>query len=50
MTAKEVEQFLKEYLGRETYYYNIVTWLDRLLYSPMPLRDMFTQELKQKAH
>jgi HEAT repeat protein len=50
MTRKELEQFLKKYLSRETYYYNIVTWLDRLIYSAEPLRQMFTYELEQQAH
>src|SRR6266571_1945970 len=37
---------LDKYLVRETYYYNVVTWLDRVLYSPEPYRDAFRKELR----
>ena len=30
----ELETLLEEYLGKDIYYYNVVTWLDRVLYSP----------------
>ena len=29
----ELEQFLNDYNSQSSYYYNIVTWLDRYLYS-----------------
>lgn len=44
-----LEQKLVEYLDRTTYYYNVVTWLDRLLYSPISLREMFVQQLQKEA-
>lgn len=45
----ELEAILDEYLSRETYYYNVVAWLDRLLYSPSSLREAFARELGDKA-
>jgi hypothetical protein len=49
LPREELEEILGEYLERETYYYNVVTWLDRLLYSPPPLKHMFAKELEEKA-
>lgn len=43
----ELEDLLKQCIGQETYYYNVITWLDRLLYSPTPLRDVFVRDLEQ---
>jgi hypothetical protein len=40
---------LESYLEKETYYYNVLTWLDRLLYSPSPLREMFVRELEKEG-
>jgi len=31
------------------YYYNVITWLDRLLYSPKPLRNFYLGKLKREA-
>jgi HEAT repeat protein len=45
----ELEELLNGYLRKGSYYYNVVTWLDRLLYAPPPLRDMFVRDLEQKA-
>ena len=36
-----MESMLEAQLNSEMYYYNIVTWLDRLLYSPEALREFF---------
>jgi hypothetical protein len=33
----------------ESYYYNVVTWLDRLLYSPLPLRLAYAEKLERMA-
>jgi HEAT repeat protein len=41
----ELEELLNEYPGNETYYYNVVTWLDRILYAPSSLKEMFTRDL-----
>jgi hypothetical protein len=49
MSIKELEQLLKRQHEKPSYYYNVVTWLDRLLYSPMYLREMFLNELERQA-
>lgn len=49
-TIKELEEFLKSYTARETYYYNVVTWLDRLVYAPVPLKGTFLRQLEQEAN
>jgi hypothetical protein len=48
-TWRDLEGMLEAQLNRETYYYNVVTWLDRLLYSPAPLREFFTRDLEKQA-
>ena len=45
----ELETLLSEYLENARYYYNVVTWLDRILYSPPTLREMFIRELEKQA-
>ena len=46
---EELAQLLKAQFDKETYYYNVVTWLDRLLYVPGPLKEFFVQELERQA-
>jgi hypothetical protein len=46
---KENAAILERQFDRETYYYNVVTWLDRLLYAPEPLRAFFAGQLKRTA-
>jgi len=41
----ESERLLREYTSRESYYYNVVAWLDRLLYAPPLLREAFRRQL-----
>jgi hypothetical protein len=45
LSMDELEKLLENYLARDSYFYNVVTWLDRLLYAPPPLREMFATEL-----
>jgi hypothetical protein len=45
----ELEALLEKYVGKDVYYYNVVAWLDRILYSPSPLREMFVKELEEEA-
>ena len=33
--------------NKETYFYNVVYWLDKILYAPSPLRELFLRELEQ---
>ncbi len=50
VAKNELEKFLETYLTGETYYYDVVTWLDRLVYSPSPLREMFVGALRHEAN
>jgi HEAT repeat protein len=49
LTADELKQLLDEYPGKGTYYYDVVTWLDRLLYAPQCLKEMFIRDLDQEV-
>jgi hypothetical protein len=49
LSRKELERLLDEYPSQGTYYYNVVTWLDRLLYAPSSLKEMFTRDLDQEV-
>jgi len=40
-----VEELLDEYLAKPTYYYNVVCWIDRVLYAPQLMRREFTRKL-----
>ena len=46
---EELEQLLDEYPNEGTYYYDVVTWLDRLLYAPQSLREMFLRDLDEEV-
>lgn len=48
-TNEELENVLETNLQKEKYYYNVVTWLDRLLYSPEPLKEFFVRRLEDEA-
>jgi hypothetical protein len=41
----ELEELMTEYVGRGRYFYNVVTWIDRLLYAPANLRKMYKAKL-----
>jgi hypothetical protein len=40
-----LEDLLEEYIGGKSYYYNVVTWMDRTLYAPGRYREYFKKEL-----
>jgi len=44
LTKPAMRKLLEEYLLRGRYFYNVVTLLDRALYSPKPMRDMYARE------
>jgi hypothetical protein len=48
-TSEELEAALEANLQKEKYYYNVVTWLDRLLYSPEPLKGFFVRKLAEES-
>ena len=41
-------EFLRAYIAKGTYYYNVVTWVDRLLYAPEPMSGYYASELDSK--
>jgi len=45
-TREQIENLLREYIQAATYYYNVVCWFDRILYSPSPLREGYAAELR----
>ena len=47
-TAKteDLESLLRAYMAQPTYYYNVVCWLDRVLFSPSPFREAYVGELE----
>jgi hypothetical protein len=49
LSSEKLEEFLIKYTARESYYYNIVIWVDRVLYAPVPLKNLFVQQLERKA-
>lgn len=48
LSGNELEVLLQEYGQSSSYYYNVVTWLDRLLYAPADLRGLFRRQLGTK--
>ena len=46
MKKKYLEDQLGRYLRQSTYYYNMVCWLDRCLYSPKYLRSSYLKHMK----
>lgn len=46
-TLKEIESFLSEYLAQETYYYNIISWVDKLLYSKGIFRKYYKNRISE---
>jgi spore coat protein CotH len=47
VAADKVEDLLDYYLEQEAYYYNVVTWLDRCVYSVGRYREHFQRTLLQ---
>ena len=47
LAAEQVVDDIDKFIGTDTtYYYNVVTLLDRLLYSPAAVRKFFVRELR----
>lgn len=45
LTKKELSGLLNNYLDGTTYYYNVVCWLDKILFAPPKIRRIYKQEL-----
>ena len=43
-----VRKVLLKYIDKESYFYNVVTWLDRLIYAPEPISSYYRSELDKK--
>jgi len=44
---EELESILSTYVSKTPYYYNVVCWLDRVLFSPTPFREAYIGELER---
>lgn len=44
----QMETLLRRYTEKDWYYYNVVCWLDRILYAPAPMQEFFRRELTSK--
>jgi hypothetical protein len=45
MSPAQLDEVLVDYMSQGTYFYNVVSWLDRLLFAPEPLRQRFRDQL-----
>ena len=45
---EELEVLLVDYIKNDSYYYNIVCWLDRIIYAPQPFKDVYRDILLSK--
>jgi hypothetical protein len=42
-------EILQRYTTLETYFYNVVVWLDRLAYAPAPVSSFYEAELSSRV-
>jgi hypothetical protein len=49
LERRDMETSLLAYVESGTYYYDVVTWLDRLLYAPPHLRESFARKLERES-
>lgn len=47
-TRRQLISLLKKYLNEKTYYYNVVCWLDRVLYAPKDLAQGYKKKLTER--
>jgi HEAT repeat protein len=47
-SADELESLLRRYTSQSSYYYNVVCWLDRVLYAPTPFKELFRSQILAK--
>ena len=45
LNETELKKFLDDYIGQDTYYYNVVTWLDKCLYAVGAFKELFRSKL-----
>ena len=46
-TIKEIENFLSKYIAQGTYYYNIISWIDKLLYTKGIFRKYYKKSISE---
>jgi len=44
----ELESLLGRYTDQQTYYYDVVCWLDKVLYAPAKLKETFVRQLEEE--
>ena len=49
LSGGELQELLNDYM-KPPYYYNVVCWLDRILFAPEPLRDAFVRQLRDQGY
>ena len=47
-SSTALEKILNEYVLQSTYYYNVVSWIDRILYTPTFLRQAYLRKIARK--
>lgn len=47
LNPSELDELLESYLQQGQYYYDVATWLDRILYAPQTLKPMYLDHLQQ---
>jgi hypothetical protein len=45
LASKKLDALLKTYLAGPTYYYNVVCWLDKILFAPFKIKKTYKKEL-----
>ena len=46
LSHDDLAGLMSECLARPTYFYNVICWLDRILYAPLPLRPAYEAQLE----
>ena len=46
LTSAQLESLLDEYIGYKRYFYNVATWIDRILYARGVVLAYYEEELK----
>lgn len=49
-SSKQLEALLGEYINKKSYYYNVVSWIDKCIYSKGRYRSFFHNELSRVIH
>ena len=49
-SSPQLEALLEEYIDQKSYYYNVVTWIDKCIYSKGQHRSFFHKELSRIIH